>query len=76
MPTETRWLIERHTDGMLVWFCPKIGRDCGAGNYGGWTVDANEALSFARKVDAQEFINNFLPMYATADLKAADHGFS
>ncbi len=46
--SETGWLIERQLGGRAIWWraTPTCGRT--------WTTDANEAVRFARKEDAQK----------------------
>lgn len=50
MRSETGWLIEQVIGGRAVWW--RARAECGRL----WTVDANEAVRFSRKLDAERVI--------------------
>lgn len=52
-------LIATNHDGLQRFYSPGAGRGIGAG--GGWTENAREGLAFARKVDAEKFLEYHLP---------------
>ncbi len=71
MSARFAWLIERQIGGQAAWrsmtsFQPEAG----------WTHNANEALQFSRKKDAEDFMtadDGDAEIYSAA---AIEHGFS
>jgi hypothetical protein len=55
------YLIENNDgSGLPLYYNPKVGRDNGSGILG-WTQEKQRGLAFARKEDAQVFIEAILP---------------
>lgn len=53
------FLIMQAADGLPAYYSPTAGRAAGATH--GWTENKDRALHFLRRVDAQEFLDIFLP---------------
>lgn len=65
---ETSWLLEVQLGGRAVWW--RARADCGRT----WTTDANEAIRFARKLDAERCRDALRNVDAfMADAIATDH---
>lgn len=53
-------IIERIGDVAPVYLSEKLGRDYGAGQYGGWTTERDQATEYTQE-QAEAIIANHLP---------------